>query len=67
MKTKTVILFGLLALVVAIGMFTTGCGSNEKETVTDPMIKEIVVNPIQVETIEVETITWENVDVESWD
>lgn len=68
MKTKSVILLGLLALVVAIGMFTTGCGQEEKkELETNPYVKEITVNPIQVETIETETILWENVEIETWD
>lgn len=79
---KSVILIGLLFLIVAIGALLTGCGSNEKETISDPMITEIVVTPIEVnpiqvetileeniivETIETETILWENVKVTTWD
>lgn len=73
MKVKTVIYLGLLALVVAIGFFTTGCGEQEKEPEeTNPYVKEIEVNPIQVETVETETILtetilWENVETQTWD
>lgn len=72
MKVKTVIYLGLLALVVAIGFFTTGCGEQEKVPETNSMIKEITVNPIQVETVETETILtetilWENVETQTWD
>lgn len=72
MKVKTAIYLGLLALVVAIGFFTTGCGEQERETDTNPYVKEITVTPIQVETIKTETILtetilWENVEIETWD
>ena len=73
MKMKSAILLGLLALVVAIGMFTTGCGEQEKVSEeTNSYVKEIEVNPIRVETIETETILtetilWENAPVQTWD
>lgn len=72
---KKIIVLGIMAMMI----FTTGCGGEAPEPkLNDPneeiCVEEICVEEIHVEEIHVEEInikeigvnTWDNIDIQSW-